>query len=204
MSATTVKSTVHHCGNSNATITLASVPRSWNGCARRRALPAGQSRSPSKNQTRAGVVPPVWLPRNCRPRCAPGHRATKPALHLGVIALPVLINVRHHAIHAVSVPAIKKERVNSVEDGNTNERGTEKSHLSLPICERKAIDTRQLSGINFQIPSKNSVHSFQNCHGVGRNGVGQPRRPNSSQNKIARQAYAHPSGQVGGPQDGGA
>jgi hypothetical protein len=85
----------------------------------------------------------------------------------------VLINARDYAVHAVSVPAIKKERVNSVEDGNTNERGTEKSHLSLPISGRKAIGTRQLSGINFQIPSKSSVYSFQNCHGVGRNCVEQ-------------------------------
>jgi hypothetical protein len=33
------------------------------------------------------------------------------------------INVPHHAIYAVSISAIKKEHVNSVEDGDANKRG---------------------------------------------------------------------------------
>jgi hypothetical protein len=109
----------------------------------------------------------------------------------------VLINGRDCAVHAVSVPAIKKERVNSVEDGNTNERGAKKSHLSLPISGRKAIGTRQLSRIDFQNPSKSSIYSFQNYHGVGRNCIEQA-QAGFVANKIARQAlwYVHSSHQA--------
>jgi hypothetical protein len=67
----------------------------------------------------------------------------------------------------VSVLAIEEERVNSVEDGKTNQRGAKKFHLSLPVRGRKAIGTRQLYRNKIPIPSKYSVHSLQNCRRVG-------------------------------------
>ena len=111
--------------------------------------------------------------------------------------LPVLINAQDYAVHAVSVPASKEERVNSVEDGNTDQRGTKESHLSLPISRRKAIGTRQPSRINFQIPSKNSVYSVKIATELVEI-ASSKRQPDSSRNKIAWQACGHPSVQVGG------
>ncbi|HTC03700.1 MAG TPA: hypothetical protein VK749_09890 [Xanthobacteraceae bacterium] len=67
----------------------------------------------------------------------------------------------------MSVLAIEEERVNSVEDGKTNQRGAKKFHLSLPVRGRKAIGTRQLYRNKIPIPSKYSVHSLQNCCRVG-------------------------------------
>jgi hypothetical protein len=47
------------------------------------------------------------------------------------------MNVRYHAVYAISVPAIKKERVNSVENGDTNQRGTKKSHHPSQLAGEK-------------------------------------------------------------------
>jgi hypothetical protein len=41
----------------------------------------------------------------------------------------MLADIRNCAFYALSVPAIKEERVNSVEDGNTNQCGAQESHV---------------------------------------------------------------------------
>jgi hypothetical protein len=53
-------------------------------------------------------------------------------------------------LYAVLVLASEELRVNSVEDGNAHECGTEKSHLSLPIHGR--ISEHQNTGARFLIP----------------------------------------------------
>jgi hypothetical protein len=69
-----------------------------------------------------------------------------------VVLLPMPINVPYRAVYAVSISAIKKERVNSVEDGDTDQRGAKESHLSRPNLREKGDVRMPASPMRFYYP----------------------------------------------------